>query len=105
MNAATKIVASHSRIDAGVRANSQSRSDPLEPWSRNTLRTRDVVVIGSGSIVAQLQAADLVEEYRLLTFPTALGAGRRLFPDGVQLKLISAEPVGPATLGVYATHS
>jgi dihydrofolate reductase len=105
MNAATKVVVTHSRIDAGAWANSQSMSDPLEPWSRNTVRTRDVVVIGSTSIVAQLQAADVVDEYRLLTFPVALGAGRPLFPEGVQLNLISAEPVGPATLGVYATHS
>ncbi|SIR97769.1 dihydrofolate reductase family protein [Micromonospora avicenniae] len=62
---------------------------------------RDVVVTGSLSVVRQLMAADLVEEYRLLTFPTVLGTGRRVFPtDGPQLDLecLSAAQIGAAVL-------
>ncbi|WP_426622974.1 dihydrofolate reductase family protein [Leifsonia sp. McL0607] len=64
-----------------------------------------MVVIGSGSILTRLEAAGRVEEYRLLTFPTAVGAGRRLFPDGRLLTLLSSEQVGPASLTRYGTAS
>ena len=44
-------------------------------------------------------AADLVGELRLMVFPTSLGRGRRLFPDGIdrlKLKLAESGPSGPA---------
>ena len=57
-----------------------------------------VLVAGSGTLVGTLLAAGLVDELRLMVFPTILGRGRRLFPDGIdQLKLTLAESraVGP----------
>ncbi len=40
-------------------------------------RDRDVVVAGSASVVHAPAKADLVDEYRILLFPTALGTGSR----------------------------
>jgi dihydrofolate reductase len=57
-----------------------------------------VLVAGSGTLVGTLLAAGLVDELRLMVFPTILGRGRRLFPDGIdRLKLTLAESraVGP----------
>ena len=57
-----------------------------------------ILVAGSGTLVATLLQADLVDELRLMVFPTILGRGRRLFPDGIErLKLTLAESktVGP----------
>jgi dihydrofolate reductase len=52
----------------------------------------DILVAGSGTLVATLLGADLVDELRLMVFPTILGRGRRLFPDGIdRLKLTLAE--------------
>jgi dihydrofolate reductase len=56
-----------------------------------------ILVAGSGSLVAALLEADLVDELRLMVFPTLLGRGRRLFPDGIdrrKLKLAEARTVG-----------
>lgn len=39
----------------------------------------DMVIFGSGSIVAQLAAAGLIDEYQLVVKPIVLGAGRTLF--------------------------
>jgi dihydrofolate reductase len=57
----------------------------------------DILVNGSGQLVQALAEADLVDEYRLMVFPTVLGAGRRLFGDtshASALRLVSARPVG-----------
>jgi dihydrofolate reductase len=39
----------------------------------------DVAILGSGSIVAQLSRAALIDEYQLLFLPFAVGEGRTLF--------------------------
>jgi dihydrofolate reductase len=57
-----------------------------------------ILVAGSGSLVGTLLRADLVDELRLMVFPTVLGRGKRLFPDGIdrlKLKLAESKQVGP----------
>jgi len=57
-----------------------------------------ILVAGSGTLVGTLLEADLVDELRLMVFPTILGRGRRLFPDGIdrlRLQLSEARTVGP----------
>jgi dihydrofolate reductase len=105
MNRADKAVVSQGDIDTASWSNSRAVHGPLAAWATETLATRDIVVIGSGSVISRLAESDLVDEYRLLVFPTAVGAGRRLFPDGMELELVSAAPSGPATLSVYSTRN
>jgi dihydrofolate reductase len=57
-----------------------------------------ILVAGSGTLVATMLGADLVDELRLMVFPTVLGRGKRLFPDGIdrlKLKLAESRTVGP----------
>ena len=39
----------------------------------------DITILGSGSIVAQLAEAGLIDSYQLVINPTALGAGKSIF--------------------------
>jgi dihydrofolate reductase len=102
MNAAAKLVASRTATDVSAWANSQViDSDVVDTVKREE---RDVIIAGSLSIVQTLMAADLVDEYRLLTFPTILGVGDRLFPTGglpTYLECLSAEQVGATVLTRY----
>jgi len=99
MNAVPKLVASRTLTDSTAWHNSAFlEGDVIEAVKRER---RDVIIAGSLSIVHALMGADLIDEYRLLTFPTVLGAGVRLFPAGLaplDLEAVSAEPVGAAIL-------
>ena len=46
----------------------------------------DIVVMGSGSIVAQLAEAGLIDEYQIVLNPIVVGDGRTMF-EGVKRKL------------------
>jgi dihydrofolate reductase len=90
---------------------SNTLADPQ--WQNTTVISGDVVsglkklkdetdgsilVSGSGTLVDTLLENDLVDELRLMVFPTVLGRGKRLFPDGIdrlKLKLAETRTVGP----------
>ena len=74
---------------------SKDVSDTVAKLKAQTKGT--ILVAGSGTLVRTLLAADLLDELRLMVFPTILGRGRRLFPDGidrVKLKLAESKLVG-----------
>lgn len=48
---------------------------------------------GSISLVQQLTALRLIDEYRLMVHPVALGRGRPLFTERVELELVNSEPL------------
>jgi dihydrofolate reductase len=64
----------------------------------------DILVNGSVQLVQTLIEHDLVDEYRLMVFPTVLGAGKRLFgetTDPVALRLVDAKPAGETLILIY----
>ena len=90
---------------------STTLTDPQ--WNNTTVISSDVVdqirqlrdetdgsilVSGSGTLVETLLGADLVDELRLMVFPTILGRGRRVFPGGIdrlKFTLTDSRTVGP----------
>ncbi len=102
MNDATKAVVTHRPVDEAEWAHSRAIEGPLTEWVRREVARTDVVVIGSMSVAAELADQGLIEQYRLLVFPTVLGAGRGLFPSPSELRVVSSEPVGPGILVVLA---
>lgn len=58
----------------------------------------DIVVTGSITLVHELIAADLVDEYRLFVYSVVIGSGRRLFHDAENMSpvnLTNAQRFGP----------
>jgi dihydrofolate reductase len=102
MNAAPKLVATRTLTGTSAWANSHAvDGDIIDAVKR---QQRDVIITGSLSIVHTLMGSDLIDEYRLLTFPTVLGTGQRVFPaDGTpaDLELVSAGQSGAAVLARY----
>jgi len=102
MNAIPKLVASRTLTDTSAWSNSRLIDGDLIETVKH--EPRDVVVTGSLSVVRALMSQDLIDEYRLLTFPTVLGAGERLFPAGPRpayLQTLAAERTGAAVLTRY----
>lgn len=86
-----------------------SRSVTALHWNNSALLQGDVVtalialkqqpgpdlqIIGSGDLIQTLQAADLIDEYNVWTFPVVLGRGKRLFGENARpaaLRLVGSE--------------
>jgi dihydrofolate reductase len=64
----------------------------------------NLVIMGSGVLIGSLMAANLIDEYLLMIHPLVLGAGRRLFPEGVQVPLRLADGVIASTGVVIASY-
>lgn len=61
----------------------------------------DVLVAGSAQLVQGLLERGLVDELRLMVFPTALGAGKRLFADDAEranFRLVDAKHVSDVAI-------
>ncbi|MCZ7385267.1 MAG: dihydrofolate reductase family protein [Candidatus Methanoperedens sp.] len=95
MNNITKIVFSHSM--EGVEWKNSKLLKEINPEEIVKLKKekgKNILVIGSASIVQQLTNLGLIDEYHLLVHPVVLGSGKPLFKnikDRLSLKLVNAE--------------
>jgi dihydrofolate reductase len=102
MSQAEKLVFSRSLDEVGWANARLVKGDPVDAV-RGLKREsgRDLVVLGSGSIVAQLADARLVDVYQIVVKPVVLGTGRTLF-EGVKgplaLRLASSRGFGDGNL-------
>ena len=106
LNAARKYVATSTPIDLAWQ-NSMPIGGDI-PAEVRRLKQEDgplIQVHGSGNLIQTLLAHDLIDEFRLWTFPAIVGPGKRLFgPDTPrrELKLVKAAPSGNgAVMTIY----
>jgi dihydrofolate reductase len=86
---------------------SSTLTDP--EWTNTTVIGLDeveslegtILVAGSNQLVHGLFERGLVDELRLVLYPTVLGAGKKLFATPVDLELRTAEPSGQVVLLTY----
>ncbi len=80
MNAAPKYVFSRTLKKAGWANTTLLKADPAKEVARlKKTAGPDMTILGSGSIVAQLAAAGLIDEVQLMVCPVVLGAGKSQF--------------------------
>jgi dihydrofolate reductase len=99
INQGRKYVVSNTITDPTWQNTTVIAGDPVAGVSKLKQETDGTMLVaGSGTLVGALLAADLVDELRLMVFPTILGRGRRLFPDGIdrlKFRLAESRTVGP----------
>jgi dihydrofolate reductase len=83
-----KFVVSRTLTDPGWQHTLVLSGDPVEEVrGLRAAHDGEIGVTGSITLCHALIGAGLVDEYRLFVFPRVLGRGRRLFPDGVDVRL------------------
>ena len=92
INEATKIVVSKSRKDVTWKNSKLWRE--LDPRAVEALKRepgQDIMIFGSGTIVAQLSQHKLIDEYQFVVGPLLLGRGQSMIkdmPESVRLNLL-----------------
>jgi len=102
MNAMPKYVVSSTLTEPTWNNTTVLTGDLAEEVGRLKERYQgDVLVAGSAQLVQGLLAAELVDELRLMVFPTVLGAGKRLFADGgdtTAFQVVDTKPAGDVVI-------
>jgi len=87
MNEAPKVVFSKTMDRASWQNTTLVKTDPVAAVTKmKQEKGSDMVLMGSGTIVALLAPAGLIDEYQLIVNPLMLGSGRTLF-EGVEKRL------------------
>jgi dihydrofolate reductase len=98
LNSIAKYVVSSTLHDAGWNNTTVMAGDVVTEVSNLKQRfTGNIVVYASGELVRALMAHELVDELRLMVYPTVLGTGNRLFGEACNnkaLRLLDTRTVG-----------
>ena len=95
LNAARKHVASRTLKSLQWNNSSILGGDVVEAITALKARPGlDLQIIGSGNLIQTLQAASLIDEYNVWTYPVVLGRGKRLFESSARpcaLRLVTSK--------------
>jgi dihydrofolate reductase len=103
LNSLPKYVASRTRTTFGWNGTLHVRDVVKEVAVLKGRYSREIQVHGSCGLAQTLIQNDLVDEYRLLTFPVVLGAGKRLFGGGAVPTTLSLVRSNTTSKGVVVS--
>ncbi len=103
LNSLPKFVASRTRTTFSWSKTSQVREVTKEVVDLKKRFSREVQVHGSCGLAQTLIANDLIDEYRLLTFPVILGTGKRLFGAGAVPTMLTLVSSGTTSKGAIVS--
>ncbi len=101
LNSLPKFVASRTRSSFSWNNTTHVRDIGKEVIELKKLFAREVQVHGSAGLAQTLIEKDLVDEYRIPTFPVVLGTGKRLFGTGTvprSLRLVQSRTTGAGVI-------
>ena len=105
LNSLPKFVFSKSLVETPWKPVTLVREDPGTAVARlKQEHGKDIVVVGSGTLVASLLRDNLIDEYYIRVRPIILGAGRPLFADPKArhpLKLVSSKTFKSGVIGLH----
>ncbi|MFE9249398.1 dihydrofolate reductase family protein [Streptomyces sp. NPDC007088] len=100
LNSLPKYVAAHGEVPDWNGAERLGEDVPAAVRALKERPGRELQVHGSGALLRTLLAAGLVDTLHLLTFPVALGRGKRLFGDGTRPTAFRLTSTRPTSRGV-----
>ncbi len=104
LNAAKKYVASRTLTMLHWNNSTLLHGDVISAISALKARTGpDLQLIGSGNLIQTLQAASLIDEYNVWTFPVVLGRGKRLFSEAAKPSALRLVRSQVSTTGVVVS--
>lgn len=104
MNALPKLVPTNTLKDLSWNAVAVHGDVYTEIRRHKAMPGQHMLIYGSGQLVRSLMKEGLIDEYRLMVHPVVLGAGARLFSDGIEGKFKLADTKTTSTGVVVMTY-
>jgi dihydrofolate reductase len=103
LNSLPKLIASRTKTQFSWYGSSHVRDVTKDVVELKKRFTREVQVHGSCGLVQTLIENDLIDEYRLLTFPVVRGTGKRLFGNGAVPTMLKVMRSNTTSKGVIVS--
>lgn len=105
LNGLQKVVFTGRDIETPWKPVKMVHGDPADAVKEMKMKGgKDMVIVGSGTLVSSLVRSDLVDEYRIRIRPIILGAGRSLFRDEKRRHNLTLVSSTAFENGVVALH-